>query len=129
MGLRSWLHALMSRRAKQREAGVPSDVAQSRAQQPEVYLAPGCPKKDWDPVPAYIPVDPQEHKTALIIAAALAAGAEPESKLVVRQVSKVNPEYKRVAIIASALAAGSQEHSLLKVKNIYKKKAEVADAA
>lgn len=80
-------------------------------------------------MPAYLPVDPQEHRTALVIAAALAAGAATDCRLAVRRVSVINPEYERVAVIASALAAGSLDRCALRVKRIYRRKTEVADAA
>lgn len=119
MGFRSWLRSraarLLGRRGRAGR-GMPAGPA------PEAELAPGCPVSEWDEVPAYLPVDPAEHREACVIAAAIAAGDRPESSLHVRSLSMVNPEYRRVAVVAAALAAGALEKSSLRVKGIYRKK-------
>lgn len=77
-------------------------------------------KDEWELVPAYLPVDAAEHRTAVVVATAIAAGDAPQSQLTVRQVSVVNDEHRRVACIASAIAAGALDSSKFVVKNIYK---------
>lgn len=85
-------------------------------------IAPGCPASEWDEIDPYLPVDPEKHRVACIIAAAIAAGDQSESELVVRRISMANPEYQRVAVIATALGAGALDKSSFTVKRIYKKK-------
>lgn len=127
MGLRSWLRDRIahitgggrSRRGRPQTSAAPAIE----------MLAPGCPASDWEELPAYLPVDPHEHREACVIAAAIAAGGLPEANLVVRRVSMANPEYRRVACIATALGAGALEKSSFTVKRIYKKKDMESDHA
>lgn len=127
MGLRSWLRARTQRASAQRDTQPepPSHASSAPrpARAPEPEIAPGCPVSAWEAVPAYLPVDPAEHRTAVVIASAIAAGDRPESKLRVRIVSVANPEYRRVACIATALGAGALDKSSFTVKKIYRKKA------
>ena len=69
-----------------------------------------------------LPVDPAEHREAVIIATAIAAADKPESSFSVKRVSMVNPEYRRVACIASALGAGALPESSFVVKHVYRQK-------
>lgn len=117
MGFRSWLRGRTSRAARQREGERPRADAPARAE-----LAPGCPADEWDEVPAYLSVDPHKHLTACVVASAIAAGAQTESKLTVKRVLAANPEHRRVAAIATALGAGALEKSSFTVKRIYRKK-------
>lgn len=119
MGFRSWLRERFARSARQRNQ---RKAAPTRAPERPAELAPGVPASEWEPVPAYVPVDPAEHLPACIIAAALAAGAQETSKLAVKRISVANPEYQRVAVIATALGAGALDKSSFAVKHIYKKK-------
>lgn len=116
MGFLSWLRDRSSRRT-QKHAAPNAETPSPRAQ-----IAPGFPLDEWEEVPAYLPVDPAEHLPACIIASAIAAGAQEESKLVVKSVSIANPEHQRVAVIATALGAGALEKSSFAVKRIYKQK-------
>lgn len=121
MGFRSWLRERFSRTSRKRSAAL---RAQERASTSSAEIAPGYSASEWEEVPAYLPVDPAEHMPACIIAAAIAAGAQEESKLVVKRVSIANPEHRRVAAIATALGAGALEKSSFSVKRIYRKKEE-----
>lgn len=120
MGLRSWLRDRIthmmgggsSRRGRPQTSETPAVE----------MLAHGCPASEWEELPAYLPVDPHEHKEACIIAAAIAAGDMTESNLVVRRICIANPEHRRVACIATALGAGALETSSFTVKRIFKKK-------
>lgn len=116
MGFLSWLRDRSSRRT-QKHAAPNAETPSPRAE-----IAPGFPLDEWEEVPAYLPVDPAEHLPACIIASAIAAGAQEESKLVVKRVSVANPEHRRVAVIATALGAGALDKSSFCVKRIYKQK-------
>lgn len=121
MGLRSWLRE-RARRAEERRRAAEEKLAQEAVRTREADIAPGCPASEWEELPAYIPVDPKEHRIACVIASAIAAGDRPESEMVVRRVSIANPEHRRVACIATALGAGALETSSFTVKRIYKQK-------
>ena len=122
MGLRSWLRdRLLHMTARRPPRQEPSSHHTAAPREPEI--APGLPARDWEELPAYLPVDPAEHRAACVIASALAAGDRPESKVVVRSIAVANPEFQRVSAIAAALAAGALEKSSLTVRKIYRKKA------
>ena len=127
MGLRSWLR---ERAARRRSTDVENDASSAgettTGNQPGAGSATSSP---WEPLPAYIPVQPEEHPAACVIASAIAAGDRPASSFRVRSVSIANPEYRRVAAIATALAAGALAESAFTVKNIYKMKEEGSHAA
>lgn len=116
MGFLSWLSDRSSRRTQKRA------TPNAETPSPRAEIAPGFPLDEWEEVPAYLPVDPAEHLPACIIASAIAAGAQEESKLVVKRVSVANPEHRRVAVIATALGAGALDKSSFCVKRIYKQK-------
>lgn len=116
MGFLSWLSDRSSRRTQKRA------TPNAETPSPRAEIAPGFPLDEWEEVPAYLPVDPAEHLPACIIASAIAAGAQEESKLVVKRISVANPEHQRVAVIATALGAGALEKSSFAVKRIYKQK-------
>ena len=120
MGFRSWLRERFSRMARRRGSRRAGPARTASAPQVEM-IAPGYPAADWEELPAYLPVDPEGHKVACIIAAAIAAGEHTESNLVLRRVSMANPEYTRVACIATALGAGALDKSSFTVKRIYRK--------
>lgn len=120
MGFRSWLRERFSRSAQRKHRAKAPGA--TRAHESRAEIAPGFPLDEWEEVPAYLPVDPAEHLPACIIASAIAAGAQEESKLVVKRVSVANPEHQRVAVIATALGAGALEKSSFAVKRIYKQK-------
>ena len=126
MGLRSWLRERMRGGSSDRSQPAAPDEATTGNQPGADGAAPSSP---WAPLPAYLPVNPQEHRTACVIASAIAAGNRPSSELKIRSVSVANPEYRRVAVIATALAAGALPESSFTVKNIYKMKEEGSHAA
>lgn len=122
MGLFSWFNKRLD--AKEQH-DVPAETPQKRA----APVAPRQPVSEWEPVPAYLPVDPHEHIAAVVIASAIAAGDRSASELKVKRVLMANPEHRLVTAIATALAAGALEHSSFTVKNIYKMKEEGSHAA
>lgn len=123
MGFFDWLRHRNADPDEVRPAAAPSaaDAAE--------VAAPVQPRDEWEPVAPFVPVDAAEHRTVVVAATAIAAGDRPESQMVVRRVSAVNPEHRLVSCIASAIAAGSMETSQLVVKNIYKKVTEEDHAA
>lgn len=121
MGFFDWL-----RHKNDEPAAAPSAPAAAPAPVP---AAPAAPKEEWEPVPAFLPVDAAEHRTVVVAATAIAAGDRPDSQMVVRRVSVANPEHRLVSTIASALAAGALETSKFVVKGVYKKKVMEEDHA
>lgn len=115
MGFFDWLR---HRNAEPDEAKAPASAAAAKP----APAAPVQQQEEWEPVPAFLPVDASEHRTVVIAATAIAAGDRPESQMVVRRVNAVNPEHRLVSCIASALAAGAMETSQFVVKGVYKKK-------
>lgn len=125
MGLRSWLRTRALRAPAEHSSHAEASSQLNGTAQHEAAareLAPGCPADEWELVPAYLPVDTAEHRAAVVIAAAIAAGDRPESSMTLRSVSIANPEYRRVTCIATALEAGALAKSSFTVKNIYRKK-------
>lgn len=120
MGLRSWLRERARRRSDGRaqHASVPDEAP--TGEPPGAGSSERSP--EWNPLPAYVPVQPEEHSVACVIASAIAAGDRPTSEFKIRRVSMANPEYRRVAVIATALAAGALPESAFTVKTIYKHK-------
>ena len=127
MGLRSWLREHTRRRSGGSEQPVPAAEEATTGNRPGARGAASA--SPWEPLPAYTPVQPEEHTVACVIASAIAAGDRPASSFKVRSVSITNPEYRRVAVIATALAAGACTESAFTVKNIYKMKEEGSHAA
>ena len=124
MGLRSMIRSLLGRSGGSRRARRQGRTLVSAPAAPRVAeIAPGYPASDWEELPAYLPVDPVEHRHAVIIATAIAAADRPESSFSVKRVSIANPEYRRVACIATALGAGALPESYFVVKHIYREKA------
>lgn len=120
MGLRSWLFG-RSRRAASGGAAQKSAPAEEANAVGERPSAPARPEDSgWQELPAYLPVDPSEHKTACVIASAIAAGDHPASEFSIKRVSIANPEYRRVAVIATAVGAAARKTSSFTVKRIYK---------
>lgn len=130
MGLRSWIKRHTGRSstpASAHHAGARN--AASAAPQPAAPSAGAPQPTGWEPLPAYLPVDPREHEHACVIASAIAAGDHPTSEFRVKHVLVANPEHRTVSIIATALAAGALPESSFTVKNIYKMKEEGSHAA
>ena len=65
MGFFDWL-----RRKNDEPAAAPSASAAAPALAP---AAPAAPKEEWEPVPAFLPVDAAEHRTVVVAATAIAA--------------------------------------------------------
>lgn len=130
MGLRSWFKRHTGHGGVQ-EAGNPVEPRATGAAKPTPVAEPaGAPRRDmWEPLPAYLPVDPREHGHVCAIASAIAAGDHPTSEFRVKRVLIANPEYRTVSVIATAIAAGALEQSSFTVKNIYKMKKEGSHAA
>ena len=130
MGLRSWIKRHTGHGGAQ-DAGSPVETRAAAAAAPAPVAAPaGTPRQDeWEPLPAYLPVDAREHAHACVIASAIAAGDHPTSEFRVKRVLVANPEHRTVSIIATALAAGALPESSFTVKNIYKMKEEGSHAA
>ncbi len=122
MGLRSWLRGILTRQPRKRagkRATARITASGHAAAHPSAFDDPG---PDWEELPPYVPVDPSEHREAIVIASAIAAGDRSESSVSIRRISLANPEYRRVACIATALGAGALEKSSFTVKRIYRKK-------
>lgn len=118
VGIASWLGRLFGRGDAEECAPASGQAAESLSR---TSPAPE-PESSWEELEAYVPVDPDEHRAAVVIASAIAAGANPETSLEVRSVKIANPEYQRVACIASAIAAGALESSSFKITRICKMK-------
>ena len=56
-----------------------------------------------------------------VIAAAIAAGDNPNTKVDIRRVGWVNPEYRRVSLIAASIAAGDRPESALSCVRIQRR--------
>lgn len=129
MGFISWLREraakAIARNQADRAASVASRRNQRTASRAKTQQEPeeDWPGEGWEELPAYLPVDPNDHRVACIVASAVAAGDEPESSFKITRVSIANPEYRRVACIATALGAGALESSSFTIKRIYKQKA------
>ena len=127
MGFISWLRSRNTKAPTQSPAGWLQRVL-SRTSETDAEGASGLDAasvqsaEEWEELPAYLPVDPQEHRIACVIASAIAASDQPQSSFTVRKVSIANPEYQRVACIAAAIGAGALETSSFTVKRIYKQK-------
>lgn len=126
MGLRSWLQGLLARGSDERDAPAPGETGVDRAPAARPEPKAGDSDSPWEPVPAYLPVDPRDHAEVCAIACAIAAGDRPDSSFTVTGLSVANPEYRRVACIASALAAGALESSAFEIRHIYRNKAAAA---
>ncbi|MDO4436818.1 MAG: hypothetical protein Q4B77_02575 [Coriobacteriaceae bacterium] len=129
MGLRTWIKNRAAS-ARVRKVSEPHRESAQPQAAPAPSTQPAAPDSSvWEPVPAYVPVDPHEHTHACVIASAIAAGDHPTSELRVKRVLIANPEHRLVSVIATALAAGALEKSSFTVKNIYKMKEEGSHAA
>ena len=123
MGLRSWWRGFLRRRAEAADRRRSAHMVAAPAEAPRVpEFAPGYPLSDWEEVAPYEPANPAEHRTACVVAAAIAAGDYPESSWRVKRVLVPNPEYRRVAALATAVAAGANKKSSFVVKRVYKQR-------
>lgn len=125
MGLLSWFRARNGK--DEQRPNTPEPVQQNTEVAAPVNV--GEATSGWELLPAYLPVEAHEHTTAVVIAAALAAGDRTTSEMRVKRVLVPNPEHRLVTAIATALAAGALGQSSFTVKNIYKMKEEGSHAA
>lgn len=94
-------------------ASAPSDAVAFAAAAPVEAAAPSD-EAQWVDVPPFIDLPAGEERSrAAVIAAAIAAGDNPNTKVDIRRVGRVNPEYRRVSLIAASIAAGDRPESAL----------------
>lgn len=76
----------------------------------------------WVDVPPFIDLPAGEERSRVaVIAAAIAAGDNPNTKVDIRRVGRVNPEYRRVSLIAASVAAGDRPESALSCVRIQRR--------
>ena len=94
-------------------ASAPSDAVVSAVAAPVEVAAPSG-EAQWIDVPPFIDLPAGEERSRVaVIAAAIAAGDNPNTKVGIRRVGRVNPEYRRVSLIAASIAAGYRPESTL----------------
>lgn len=127
MGLRAWFHKLRSagresdaEKRPRASAGDPIAVANAASQAARAAVNPD--RDAWEELLPYRDVDPAEHRSACVIAAAIAAGDRPTSSFAITRVAQPDEEHRRVSLIAAAIAAGAMPESSLIVKRIYKQR-------
>lgn len=125
MGLRSWIKRHTGHGGRKPSAEAPIAVTATT----DTVNAADRDGDAWEPLPAFLPIDPREHQHVCVIASAIAADDHPTSEFRVKRVLVANPEYRTVSVIATALAAGALEKSSFTVKNIYKMKEGGSHAA
>lgn len=91
--------------------------------------APSVPDgPEWVEVPAFVDVvEGGERAFVSAVAAAVAAGGRPSSRLAVRRVARLNPEYRRVALVASSLAAGERPTSALTCVRVFRRDGRIGE--
>ena len=102
-------------------ASTPSDAVASAVAAPvEAAASPNEPQ--WVDVPLFIDLPAGgECSRVAVIAAAIAAGDKPSTKVDIRRVGRVNPEYRRVSLIAASIAAGDRPESALSCVRIQRR--------
>ena len=94
-------------------ASAPSDAVVSAVAAPVEVAAPSG-EAQWIDVPPFIDLPAGEERSRVaVIAAAIAAGDNPNTKVGRRRVGRGNPEYRRVSLIAASIAAGDRPESTL----------------
>ena len=122
MGLLERLHRLFGRRDVLSDApeGLSASVGSVSTGSVPAPSAPDGP--EWVEVPAFVDVgEGGERALVSAVAAAIAAGDRPSSRLAVRLVARFNPEYRRVALVASSLAAGERPTSALTCVRVFRR--------
>ncbi|MDR0921299.1 MAG: hypothetical protein LBM95_02840 [Lactobacillales bacterium] len=78
----------------------------------------------WEEVPAFsdAKLPKEEEKLVTLIATAIAANDQPDSRFKIVSIRKRNPEAKTVALISSAIAAGALGDCQFSIKRISRKK-------
>ncbi|MFD2306256.1 hypothetical protein [Enterococcus termitis] len=79
-------------------------------------------ESEWQEIAGYIPIESEEYEFVTLIATALAAGNQPESKFVVKRILKRNPEVQLVSAITASIASADQPESQFIVKSIKEKR-------
>ena len=94
-------------------ASTPYDAVLSAVAAP-VEAAALSGEAQWIDVPPFIDLPAGEERSRVaVIAAAIAADDNPNTKVDIRRVGRVNPEYRRVSLIAASIAAGDRPESTL----------------
>lgn len=74
MGLRSWIKRHTGHGGRKPSAEAPIAVTAATADTANAADRDG---DVWEPLPAFLPVDPREHEHVCVIASAIAAGTTP----------------------------------------------------
>ncbi len=106
MGLRSWIKRHTGHGEQKPSAEAPIAVTAATTDAANAADRDG---DAWEPLPAFLPVDPREHQHVCVIASAIAARAHPSSEGRETRELDANPEYRTVSVIATALAAVALE--------------------
>lgn len=114
----NWFQRLFGRQTEERQSKAPATANATTSK----TASPVTAEHEWKRVENFIPVDGEEARRVTLIASAIAAHDQAQSKFRVKAIRKVNPEAKQIALIIGAIAAGSQDLSRFQVKRIYKKK-------
>ena len=102
-------------------ASAPSDAVMSAVAAPVEAATPSGEAQLID-VPPFIDLPTGEERSRVaVIAAAIAAGDNPTTKVDIRRVGRVNPEYRRVSLIAASIAAGDRPESALSCVRIQRR--------
>lgn len=102
-------------------AGASSDVV-APAVAASVEAPTSSDEAQWVDVPPFIDLPAGEERSRVaLIAAAIAAGDSPNTKVDIRRVGRVNPEYRRVSLIAASIAAGDRPESALSCVRIQRR--------
>ena len=102
-------------------ANTPYNAASSAVAAPAEAAAPSD-EAMWVEVPPFIDLPAGEERSRVaVIAAAIAAGDNPNTKVDIRRVGRVNPEYRRVSLIAASVAAGDRPESALSCVRIQRR--------
>ena len=102
-------------------ASAPSDAVVSAVAAPVEAAAPSD-EAVWVDVPPFIDLPAGEERSRVaVIAAAIAAGDNPNTKVDIWRVGRMNPEYRRVSLIAASVAAGDRPESVLSCARIQRR--------
>ncbi|MGT2888278.1 hypothetical protein N1496_07940 [Streptococcus didelphis] len=77
---------------------------------------------EWETLPAYVPASQEDYELVSAIATAIAAGDNPDSHFIVKNIFQRNKEAVKLSLITSSLVAGEAPDSQFLVKGIYRKK-------
>ncbi|MGM0217862.1 hypothetical protein [Enterococcus sp. AZ126] len=84
--------------------------------------SPATGEHEWQEMVGYVPAEKSEYQTISLIATAIAAGDQPESKFVVRRISKRNPEVQLISVITTSIASANRPESQFVIQSIKEKK-------